>query len=76
MASQNPAQRAARIETDPYLLKPCDNPLCDRKTTKGVLYCCGACGSARTGGYEIHEAGPLGHSPSCNERHAVRGGAR
>ena len=53
-------------------LKPCANPECDRATPEGVLYCCGACGKAHDGKYEIHEEGILGHSPDCNQRHERR----
>lgn len=51
-------------------LRPCRNPLCNRKTT--ALYCCGACDKAHKGQYEIYESGPLGHAPSCNEKHVER----
>ena len=57
------------IDERPY--KKCDNPLCDRQTT--AMYCCGACATAHEDGFEIHEDGPLGHSTSCNDRHAERG---
>ena len=53
-------------------LKPCDNPLCDRKTT--AMYCCAPCDRAHAGRYEIHDDGPLGHSDVCTERHIERMG--
>lgn len=53
-------------------LKTCDNPLCDRRTKQGIMYCCGSCDAAHRGQYEIHESGPLAHSPSCNDRHEQR----
>lgn len=67
-----PSKKASRIETDPHLLKRCDNPACDRRTTKGVEFCCMGCAAAHAGGYETHEDGPLGHSAGCDERHAAR----
>ncbi len=51
-------------------LHACTNPLCERQTT--ALYCCGPCDVAHAKRYEIHEDGPLGHSESCNARHAER----
>lgn len=51
----------------------CYKPDCMRKISTGSRYCCGPCGTADEGGYEIHEAGPLGHTPSCNQRAAERG---
>lgn len=50
----------------------CENPLCDRLVKIGIAYCCGACGDANDGHYEIHESGPLGHSEFCNQRHSER----
>lgn len=55
-------------------VKFCENPLCNRITPVGILYCCNGCSQAHSGKYEIHEDGPLGHSPQCNERHAARCG--
>lgn len=52
-------------------LKPCRNPLCARRVSS-ALYCCAGCAMAHDGRYEIHEDGPLGHSETCNERHAER----
>jgi hypothetical protein len=46
---------------------------CDRKTT--AAYCCGPCADASERHYEIHEDGPLGHTTSCNDRHALRSGS-
>lgn len=53
-------------------LKPCDNELCDRLTSSRAAYCCGGCAAADKGRYEIHEAGPLGHTQDCHQRHAER----
>jgi hypothetical protein len=53
-------------------LKPCVNPLCERFIPVGILYCCHACDLAHEGRYEIHADGPLGHSPTCNDRWAAR----
>jgi len=53
--------------------KKCNNPLCDRQTSKGTQYCCAACATAHEDGFEIHPDGPLGHSEGCNKRHAERG---
>lgn len=49
-------------------LHPCGG--CGRRTTGA--YCCGPCANASQEHYEIHEDGPLGHTSSCNDRHAVR----
>lgn len=49
-------------------LHPCGG--CGRKTT--AAYCCGPCADASERHYEIHEDGPLGHTASCNDRHARR----
>jgi hypothetical protein len=54
-------------------LKKCDNELCDRAVKTWTAYCCEACAQAHEGHYEIHEDGPLGHRPTCEERHAERG---
>lgn len=43
---------------------------CDRLTS--AIYCCGSCGDAIAGKYEIHEDGILGHTDSCNARHKAR----
>jgi len=45
----------------------CANPLCDRHAgiTSG-RYCCTGCRTAHEYRYEIHEAGLLGHSTTCN----------
>jgi hypothetical protein len=47
----------------------CYKPDCMRKISTGSKYCCGPCGTAD----EIHESGPLGHTPGCNQRAAERG---
>lgn len=57
-------------------LKKCTNPLCDRAIKDWTAYCCEPCAQAHEGSYEIHETGPLGHRPSCEERHAERGAYR
>jgi len=54
-------------------LKKCTNELCDRAIKTWTAYCCEACAQAHEGGYEIHEDGLLGHTPSCQDRHAERG---
>lgn len=53
--------------------KKCINSLCFRKVKHGVMYCCMACNMADDRRYEIHESGPLGHSPDCNQRDVERG---
>lgn len=64
------------------VLRACTNPLCERAvraTIHGVrraAYCCGACGDAHGGRYEVHEAGPFAHSPGCDARHERRAGTR
>jgi len=59
--------RGARMN-DRVRNKKCHNPLCDRLVLPSVAYCCGACGDAHEGRYEIHPSGPLGHSDECNAR--------
>lgn len=54
-----------------HRLYPCTNKLCDRITT--AMWCCGPCEQADSGGYEIHEDGPLGHTETCDQRHRERG---
>ncbi len=54
--------------------KKCDKPDCGRKVKVGVLYCCAACALADERGHEVHETGPLAHSPGCEARHRDRGG--
>lgn len=51
-------------------LRECANPLCDYWLAGGSAYCCGGCATAHERGYEIHESGPLGHSPLCARRGA------
>jgi hypothetical protein len=51
----------------------CSNELCFRKVKQGIAYCCNPCGLAAEKKYEIHESGPLGHTPDCNERDILRG---
>jgi hypothetical protein len=58
------------LDDKPIRLKKCDTPDCDRLTTAD--HCCGSCGLAHGGGYEVHESGPLGHSDLCNERQEKR----
>ena len=52
----------------------CANPACERLVPTSVSYCCPGCWQAHTGGYQIHDAGPLGHSIRCQERHAAQAG--
>jgi hypothetical protein len=54
-------------------LKKCTNSLCDRAVKSWTAYCCEPCAQAQEGRYEIHEDGPLGHTLSCQARHAERG---
>lgn len=58
---------------DNWGLLKCMNELCMRKVKEGVAYCCASCQQADENNYEIHEDGPLGHSPFCNDRKAERG---
>jgi len=51
--------------------KPCNNPMCERRTALGVDYCCAPCAYAHENHYEIHPDGPLGHTASCNDRHTT-----
>src|SRR3972149_4683302 len=62
-----PHQREGRGMSE---LKPCNNPLCNRRTSLSSLFCCAACGQAFEDHYEIHETGILAHSDGCNQRHA------
>lgn len=64
--------RLYTIEGNIIFLKKCENPECKRLVSRGTLYCCGACGEAHWGKYEIHESGILGHSETCNQRHESR----
>lgn len=54
-------------------LVPCRKPDCDHLVRATVAYCCAACARAAEYHYEIHDVGPLGHSPQCLARHAERG---
>lgn len=56
----------------PEVLRPCANELCDGLLAGGALYCCAPCALADERHYEIHEDGPLGHTPDCRERQAER----
>lgn len=78
MPDARSSQSSSRVETDAYHLKPCNNPRCDRKTTKGVEFCCFGCANAHAGGYEIHDDGDerFAHSAGCDDRHVARGGTR
>jgi hypothetical protein len=51
----------------------CTKPDCFRKVKPGIVYCCHPCALADEKKYEIHDDGPLGHTPSCNERAVERG---
>jgi hypothetical protein len=61
-------------------LRMCSNPACDRAVRANFLgqrqseYCCASCAQADRDGYEIHERGPLAHSPGCDQRHHEREG--
>lgn len=48
--------------------RPCRNELCDYRLAGGAAYCCAGCATADERGYEVHEGGPLGHSPACARR--------
>jgi hypothetical protein len=61
-------------------VKKCDKPDCPRVVPIGVLYCCGACsyadgnfGKGEKFDMAGYEGTPLGHSESCDKRHAERG---
>lgn len=56
----------------PETLRPCQNHLCERAVGGSAPHCCGPCSSADERHYEIHEAGPLGHTEPCSERWAER----
>jgi hypothetical protein len=60
--------------------KKCDKPDCPRQVPIGVLYCCSACsyadgdfGKGEKFDMAGYEGTPLGHSESCDQRHAERG---
>jgi hypothetical protein len=44
---------------------PCSKPDCREEAMWQSAYCCPSCARADRGRYEIHEDGPLGHSPEC-----------
>lgn len=60
------------LDPEQTLYQPCANPLCDGLVRPSVAYCCGSCAKAHDGHYEIHENGPLGHTPGCQEIQAER----
>lgn len=53
-------------------LKKCEKPDCFRLTS--ALYCCPSCDYADQKKFELEDdkEPPLGHWPTCNERHAER----
>lgn len=51
----------------------CSKPDCMRKVKKGIAFCCHPCSYAAEKKFEIHDDGPLGHTPTCNERDKERG---
>lgn len=58
------------IEVRSIHLRRCNNPACGRQTPIYTEYCCPMYTRAHELHYEIHEDGPLAHTPGCNERHA------
>ncbi len=64
------------VIADPYLLKPCDNPLCTRLTSRSAGYCCATCARGHEDGWELGTSGVdhpmLCHSSGCDERAAER----
>ena len=47
---------------------PCANPDCAFWVPFSNTYCCMGCDLAHQGGYEIHDAGMLGHGEWCAKR--------